>query len=94
MNQRSEKRTNANLPVKMHFFGEQVDISTSEDISEGGFFVNTESVRELDIGVVALVSIELDNQEEKQYLAEVVRVTETGAGFKIIDSEGLAADLS
>lgn len=94
MNQRSEKRTSANLPVKMHFFGEQVDISTSEDISEGGFFVNTDSVRELDIGVVALVSIELEGQPEKQYLAEVVRITESGAGFKIIDSEGLAADLA
>lgn len=91
MNQRSEKRTAANLPVKMHFFGEQVDISTSEDISQGGFFINTESVRDLDVGVVALVSIEHDSHE-KQYLAEVVRVTDTGAAFQIIDTEDLATE--
>lgn len=87
MNQRTEERTAINLPVKMHFFGEQVDISISEDISDGGFFVRTQSVRQLEKGVVALVSIQMSDLKEHQYLAEVVRVTDSGAAFQVIESD-------
>jgi hypothetical protein len=85
MNQRTENRQAVNLPVKMHFFGEQVDISVSEDISEGGFFIRTDSVRNLEKGVVALVSIQMNDFHENQYLAEVIRVTDAGAAFQVID---------
>jgi Tfp pilus assembly protein PilZ len=86
MNQRTEERKSINLPVKMHFFGEQVDVSTSEDISEGGFFVRTQSVRQLDKGVVALVTILINDNQEHHYLAEVVRITDSGAAFQVIHS--------
>jgi len=87
MNKRTSERFSKKLPVKMHFFGEQVDITECEDISTGGFFVRTESVRDLEKGVVALVSINLNSASSARYLAEVVRVNEHGAAFQVIESD-------
>lgn len=86
MHTRTSERKSINLPIKIHFFGEQVDMSESADISDGGFFVRTESVSSLDKGVVALVSISPDSEVQTQHLAEVVRITELGIGFKIIEA--------
>lgn len=88
MNQRKAPRTAVNLPVKLHFFQEQVEFSTSEDISQTGFFVRTPTSQPLDKGVLAVVSIdsETDN-DSQQVLAEVVRITDQGAAFRIIDHD-------
>lgn len=85
MNKRLSARTTIETPVKLHFFGEQVDLTMSEDISQTGFFVKTDDVRNLDKGTVALVSLFDQTGVEHQVLAEVVRTTEHGAGFEIID---------
>ncbi len=85
MHTRTSERTIVNKPTTIHFYGDQVDISESEDVSTGGFFVRTDTVRNIQIGVVALVTIELSGSCSTQYLAEVVRVTDRGAAFQIID---------
>ena len=55
MNKRASQRTAQKLPIRLHFFGDQTDVSESQDISAGGFYVCTDSVRQLAKGVVALL---------------------------------------
>jgi len=81
MNKRNTQRTSQKLPIRLHFFGDQTDISESQDISNGGFFVRTDTVRQLAKGVVALVSI---GNNRAPVLAEVVRIEAKGAAFALI----------
>lgn len=85
MNNRQDQRISINLPVKLHYFGEEVELSVSEDISYSGFFVRTSDAKYLEKGVVAMVTINLGLGQETKYLAEVVRTTENGAAFQVID---------
>ena len=85
MNKRLAPRTTINRPIHLHYFGEQVDISLCTDYSESGFFINTPTGLELDKGVVALVTIGHGPHSAYRCLAEVVRLTEDGAGFQIIE---------
>ncbi|WP_320827353.1 PilZ domain-containing protein [Reinekea sp.] len=82
MNKRCSQRTNQRLPIRLHFFGDQTDISELQDISNGGFFVRTDTVRQLAKGVVALVSI---GNESAPVLAEVVRIEAEGAAFAVLN---------
>ena len=85
MNKRHNPRKASNALVNLHFHGEQIDISHCHDYSEGGFFIKTPLNRTLDKGIVALITIEESNQVKRRYLAEVVRLTEDGVGFQIIE---------
>ncbi|WP_100258377.1 MULTISPECIES: PilZ domain-containing protein [Reinekea] len=82
MNKRASQRTAQKLPIRLHFFGDQTDVSESQDISAGGFYVCTDSVRQLAKGVVALVFI---GNNRQPVLAEVVRIEDSGAAFALFN---------
>ncbi len=84
---RQSPRMTANVPISMHFFGEQIDTTVSEDVSQQGFFVRTETVRALDVGVVVVMTIHHENQPIETCMAEVVRVTHEGAAFHVIERD-------
>ena len=90
MNKRQDRRIETSSPVNLHFFGEQVDVSVCKDYSEGGFFIHTPPSRELDKGVVALLTIEHGGNAQYRCLAEVVRLTSEGAAFQVIDKDFVA----
>jgi len=81
MNKRSTERSSQKLPIRLHFFGDQTDISESKDISNGGFFVRTDTVRPLAKGDVALASF---GNNRAPVVAEVVRIEANGAAFALI----------
>ena len=84
---RESPRLSANRPIRLHFYGEQVDTTVSEDISQGGFFVRTDTVRNLEKGMVVLVTTVADDNTERRCLAEVVRVTQSGAAFSVFEQD-------
>lgn len=88
MTHRLYPRLKTDTPVNVHLSEANRDQWQLKDRSEQGFFIqtNAQSHQLLDVGVVALVSIDGNNGEQSQsFVTEVVRMTEHGVGCRIID---------